>query len=82
MISTFGFISTEPATYTITLDPPRNALLSLAMLNANPQHIDVEDWVYETAAALTSEQRQRNRLVFEGFGAALLPTQAHSNLRA
>ncbi len=80
--SPFGFGAREQASYTITLDPLRNALISLAMLSANPQHIDVEDWVHETVAALTSEQRQRNRLVFEGLGAALLPVQAYSDLRA
>ena len=80
--SAFGFVARAQASYTITLDPLRNALISLAMLSADPQHIDVEDWVHKTAAALTSEQRHRNRLVFEGFGAALLPAQAYSDLRA
>jgi hypothetical protein len=80
--SPLGFGARKQASYTITLDPLRNALISLAMLSANPQHIDVEDWVHQTAAALTPEQRHRNRLVFEGFGAALLPAQAYSDLRA
>jgi DNA-binding MarR family transcriptional regulator len=79
--SPLGFTARENAGYTITLDPPRSALISLAMLSADPQAIDVEDWVHATAAALTAEQRRRNRLVFEGFGAALLPTQAHPDLR-
>jgi hypothetical protein len=82
MTSPLGFMAREQADYTITLDPLRNALTSLAMLSANPQDIDVEDWVLETAAALTPEQRHRNRLVFEGFGAALLPAQAYSDLRS
>lgn len=82
MSSPLGFVASEQATYTISLDPPRSALLSLAMMSANPQHIDVEDWVHTMAAALTPEQRQRNRLMFEGFGAALLPTAEYSDLRA
>ncbi len=80
--SPFGFTAREQASYTITLDPLRNALTSLAMLSANPQEIDVEDWVHATAAALTPEQRHRNRLVFTAFGAALLPAQDYSDLRA
>jgi hypothetical protein len=80
--SPFGFTAREQASYTITIDPLRNALISLAMLSADPQHSDVEDWVHETAAALTPEQRSRNRLVFAGFGAALLPVQAYPDLRA
>src|SRR5690349_17075210 len=81
-ISLFGFIAPEQASYTITVDPLRNALTSLLMLSADQQHIDVEDWVHKTAAALTPEQRHRNRLVFEGFGTALLPTQEYSDLPA
>ena len=49
--SPLGFTAREQASYTITLDPLRNALISLAMLSADPQDIDVEDWVHKTAAA-------------------------------
>ena len=80
--SPLGFTAREQASYTITLDPLRNALISLAMLSADPQDIDVEDWVHKTAAALTPEQIHRNQLVFAGFGAALLPTQTYPDLRA
>jgi DNA-binding transcriptional ArsR family regulator len=50
------------------------------MLSADPALIDVEDWVHQTSAALTPEQRQRNRLVFDGLGAALLPSSEYSDL--
>jgi hypothetical protein len=80
--SLFGFAAPEPATYSLTNDPVRNALISLATLNADLQQIDVEDWVYETLAALTPEQRRRNRLVFEGFGPALLSTEAYPDFQA
>src|SRR5215217_3661909 len=80
--SPLGFMAHEHASYTLTVDPPRSALMSLAMLNADPQCIDVEDWVSTTAAALTPEQRRRNRLVFTGFGAALVPDKDYADLRA
>ncbi|HZE20757.1 MAG TPA: hypothetical protein VE082_01775, partial [Desulfobaccales bacterium] len=32
-------------------------------------------WVAETAAALSREALERNRLLFDGLGEALLPTQ-------
>ncbi len=78
----FGVTAHEYVSYTITLDPLHNALISLALLTADLQDIDVEDWVHETATMLTPEQRQRNRLVFDVFGAALLlPAQAYSDQR-
>src|SRR5215213_8044762 len=80
--SPFGFTPREQASYTVTLDPLRNALISLAMLSAEPQDIDAEDWVAQAAAALTPEQRRRNRLVFAGFGAALIPARDYPDLRA
>jgi hypothetical protein len=81
MLSPFGFVGREFVSATITIDPVRNALASLAMLSADPSLIDVEDQVREMSAALTPEQRQRNRLVFEGLGVALLPISEYSDLR-
>jgi hypothetical protein len=74
-VSPFGFAMREQAVATITHDPVRNALMTLAILNADLQQVDVEDWFYETLATLTPEQRRRNRLVFEAFGAALVPDE-------
>src|SRR5262245_7156927 len=71
-ISPFGFVPREQATATITHDPVRSALMTLALLNADLQQVDVEDWFFETLAALSPEQRRRNRLVFEVFGSALM----------
>lgn len=71
----FGFVPREQAATIITHDPVRNALMTLALLNADLQQVDVEDWFYETLAALTAEQRRRNWLVFEAFGPALVPAE-------
>src|SRR5262249_53447990 len=81
-ISPFGFAAQEQADYIITTDPARNALMSLAMLSADLRNADVEDWVYETVAALTPEQRHRNLLVFETLGPALFPTGRSPDFRA
>jgi hypothetical protein len=53
----------------------QNALVGMALLTADPGAIEVEDWLRQVAAALSDEQRQRNRLVFEALGAALIPEQ-------
>jgi len=80
--SPFGFAAREQAAATITHDPARNALMTLAILNADLQQVEVEDWVYETLAALTPEQRRRNRLVFECFGPALVPAETQPDFGA
>jgi DNA-binding transcriptional ArsR family regulator len=61
------------ASYTVSLDPARGALLSLALLTAEPGYAGVEPWVAQTAAGLTGAQRARNRLIFAGLGGALIP---------
>jgi DNA-binding transcriptional ArsR family regulator len=68
------FTSIQPASVTtsITVEPVYNALLSLALLTADPATVKVEPWITQTAARLTIKQRRDNRLVFEGLGSALL----------
>ncbi|HEU5097604.1 MAG TPA: metalloregulator ArsR/SmtB family transcription factor [Roseiflexaceae bacterium] len=75
--SPFGFVPRVQANTTITHDPVLNALMTLVLLNADLQQVDVEDWFYETLAALTPDQRRRNRLVFDVFGAALVPAETY-----
>jgi len=58
-------------TTTIALEPVYNALMSLALLTADTSDLELDAWVRQTAAAMTPEQRHRNRLVFEGLGDAL-----------
>ena len=58
---------------TVALEPASNALNSLALLTAVDRRPALHAWVVQTAAGLTPEQRQANRLVFEGLGAALMP---------
>lgn len=56
----------------VALDPVYNALNSLALLNAADRVSSLDQWVTHMAAALTPERLQRNRLVFEGLGEALI----------
>jgi DNA-binding HxlR family transcriptional regulator len=69
-------------TSSVELAPVYNALTSLALLNVAEQVTDVEPWIRETAAALTPEERQRNRLVFEGLGEVLLPDREWASFPA
>ncbi len=68
------FFVTPPATVTssVSLAPVYNALTSLSLLHTPYALQEVDVWVAETAAALTPAQRERNRLVFEGLGEALM----------
>lgn len=67
----FRIAPPRPVAARVALEPVYNALASLAFLHAPEQLADVDPWVSRTAAALTPEQRRRNRLVFEGLGEAL-----------
>lgn len=64
-----------PVTYAISTAPVHNALVGMSLLTADPGVVEVEEWLRQIAAALNDEQRQRNRLVFEVLGAALIPEQ-------
>lgn len=78
------FTQLQPPTVTtsVAVEPIYNALLSLALLTADPTTIKVEPWITQTAAQLTPPQRHNNRLVFEGLGPALLPTVTYPDFPA
>src|SRR5436853_7933101 len=59
----------------VALEPVFNALNSFSLLTATGQLPGLNVWVVQTAAALTSERRQTNRLVFEGLRDVLTPEQ-------
>ena len=67
------FYISQPASVTtsVSLEPVYNVLTSLSLLHVADRLRDVDEWVPQTAAELTPEQRARNRLVFEGLGEAL-----------
>ena len=71
-----------PVRYEITTAPIHNALVSLSLLTADLRALEVEDWVHTTSAALSDQQRRRNRLVFEALGPALAPTHEYADFPA
>lgn len=68
----FSAASPAPARVTFSLEPARNALLSMALLNGGPLAHGGDAWVARASDQLTDAQRLRNRLVFARFGNALL----------
>ncbi|KPV49297.1 hypothetical protein SE17_33445, partial [Kouleothrix aurantiaca] len=75
MTSPFVPNYSPPINYEFALAPAHSALVSLALLTADMDVQDDEEWVSVTAAALSPEQAQRNRLAFGPFGAALTPAR-------
>ncbi|HQV70952.1 MAG TPA: metalloregulator ArsR/SmtB family transcription factor [Thermoflexales bacterium] len=73
-MTSFAFSATNnaPVSVTFSLEPARNALLSMALLNGGPLARGADAWVAQTAAQLAEAQKLRNRLVFQRFGNALL----------
>ncbi|HEY4387681.1 MAG TPA: metalloregulator ArsR/SmtB family transcription factor [Ktedonobacteraceae bacterium] len=63
----------------VELEPVYIALNSLSLLNLKEQLPALPPWIKNTAEALTAEQHQTNRLVFEGLGYALTPMRAYHN---
>ena len=73
----FGPIPTTDVTITVAIEPVHNVLASLARVTAADLDPTQEPWAAAVAGRLTSAQRDRNRLIFDGLGAALLPTKAY-----
>ena len=82
MTSPFVPNYSPPITYEFALAPAHSALVSLALLTTDMDVQDDEEWVSITAAALSPEQAQRNRLVFGPFGAALTPARDYPDFPA
>lgn len=80
--SPFRQINQQSVSTTVMLAPVYNALMSLSLLTANLANMAVEPWIIETAARLTPDQRQHNRLIFEGLGSALIPDEPSANFQA
>lgn len=78
----FTQIQSSTVSTSVAVEPVYNALLSLALLTADLATIKVEPWITQTAARLTPQQRHENRLVFEGFGPALLPVVTYPDFSA
>lgn len=71
-----------PFTTEVSLQPVQNGLMHLALLTTHAPGAELEPWMARTAARLTPEQRQRNRLAFEAFAPALLPAKSYPDFPA
>ena len=69
----FRMTPPPPVSVQVSLEPVYNALISLSLLHSADRLADVDPWIVETAARMTTAQRERNRLIFEGLGEALSP---------
>jgi DNA-binding transcriptional ArsR family regulator len=56
------------------LEPALNVLNSLHILNHTDEFSGLDKWLYQTAAALSPEQRHTNLLVFDAFDAGVWPS--------
>lgn len=56
----------------IALEPAYNALTSLVVLTNIHSHSGLDEWVAETAASLSPQQKETNLLLFAGLGADTL----------
>jgi DNA-binding transcriptional ArsR family regulator len=63
----------------IALEPVRNLLNSLFLLNVTTTRSGLGEWIYETAEALTADRRQKNRLA-GAFYNLLEPTNSTTPL--
>jgi len=70
------------ATYTISVEPVHNALLSLSLLGADLSNREVEPWARQTSATLPPDLLRRNRLVFEILGEVLVPDAEYPDFSA
>jgi DNA-binding transcriptional ArsR family regulator len=69
------FIVPEIPPVTVSLEPVPNVLQSLWLLIDAENKTGLGDWVIRTAAALTLEEREINRLILIGFYYVVIPEQ-------
>jgi DNA-binding transcriptional ArsR family regulator len=72
----------QPVTVSFALEPVRNMLNSLCLINRLEELSGLDAWVTRTAAALTPEQLHTNRVVCEGLHYAIQPDKAWSSFPA
>lgn len=66
-------LAPQTVTVTFALEPALNNLASLMLLEQINERSGFKEWVAQTVASLTPEQRRNNRLVFDGLHKSLKP---------
>ncbi len=59
----------------VRLDPAQTFINSMVLIRRSEELSGLNPWIYETAAALTSEQQAQHNLVIIGFHYAVLPNR-------
>ncbi|MCD6426243.1 MAG: winged helix-turn-helix transcriptional regulator [Anaerolineales bacterium] len=65
----------EVNTIAVRLDPAQTFINSMVLIRRSEDLSGLNPWIYETAAALSEEQKTRHSLVIIGFHYAVLPTR-------
>lgn len=81
-LSPFSQSNPSQITSTIAMAPVYNVLTSMALLTSPNLDKEKEPWLAAVTARLTAERRRRNRILFEGLGAAILPDKEYDNFSA
>lgn len=65
------------ATARVELEPVNNAIQSLVLLERTNELSGLGEWVHNTVAAMSAEERRRNYLVMIGFYNAVIPERSY-----
>jgi hypothetical protein len=68
--------------YRVELEPAHNAINSLALLEKYQKMSGFSEWVPQTLAAMTPEERRLNTLVLDGLYYAVVPMQSWTSFPA
>ena len=71
-LAPFRIATAQPVEVQVALEPVYNTLMSMSLLHIANRVADLDPWLVQTAADMTTEQLHTNRLVFEGLGEALV----------
>lgn len=63
----------------ISLEPAFSAVYSLMLLAKPEKYSELGQWVFRTALSMSSQERQRHKLVLTGFYYAIIPTRTWSS---
>jgi DNA-binding transcriptional ArsR family regulator len=75
MPSPDAIVLPEVTTVAIRLDPVQTIINSMVLLVRSEELSGLNTWIYETAAAMTPEQKKEHDLVLIGFHYTVLPTR-------
>jgi ArsR family transcriptional regulator len=66
-------LAPKTVTVTVALEPVYSILNSMMELSHGEKYSGLDEWVYRTIAALSSERKHTNKLVSDGLSGAIIP---------